>query len=211
MSAEQRPGLGRLTGPVGPTRPEHLEQVLTHRSNFRDPDAHPRAAVAAIFIDGPTELELLFIERAKAEGDPWSGHMAFPGGRHESSDTDSYHTAMRETDEEIGLDLSTARTLGSLSDVDGGKATNRPITVSGHCFWLPEPPPPFTLSSEVEHVLWVPLSVLLDRDRYIDYFYPRSGAVFPGIQLDKVEHVIWGLTLRFLSDLFARLGHPFVI
>jgi 8-oxo-dGTP pyrophosphatase MutT (NUDIX family) len=191
--------------------PRLLEQVLVPPSRYRDPQSHPRAAVAAIFAPGADDAELLFIQRATVERDPWSGQMAFPGGRHEPSDASSRSTAVRETHEEIGLDLSTARNLGSLSDVDGGRATNRPVTVSGHCFWLPAPPPPLALSIEVADVVWVPISQLLDPDRHIDYLYPRSGLLFPGIQLDKAEQVIWGLTLRFLSDLFARLDHPFLI
>jgi 8-oxo-dGTP pyrophosphatase MutT (NUDIX family) len=194
-----------------PLEPEHLEQVLIHRSRYRDPMVHPRAAVAAIFGRGDDDVELLFIQRATVERDPWSGQMAFPGGRNEATDADSHETAMRETMEEIGLDLSPSRPLGSLTDVDGGRATNRPVTVSGHCFWLPERPPPLALSYEVADVVWVPVSHLLDRDRYIDYWYPKAGAVFPGIQLDKTDQVIWGLTLRFLDDLFTRLGHPFII
>jgi 8-oxo-dGTP pyrophosphatase MutT (NUDIX family) len=136
--------------------------------------------------------------------------MAFPGGRFDPTDADSYHTAVRETMEEIGLDLSGARQLGSLTDVDGGRAVNRPITVSGHCFWLTEEPSPLELSHEVAEVLWIPVSQLLDPARYIDYTYPRSGMVFPGIQLDNAHQVIWGLTLRLLGDLFGRLGHPFI-
>ena len=58
--------------------------------------------------------------------------------------------------------------------------------------------------------MWVPLEHLVDRARHIDYLYPRSGLLFPGIQLDRDDQVIWGLTLRFLGDLFGRLEHPFL-
>lgn len=191
--------------------PERLERVLIHRSRYAEPDFHPRAAVAAVFNDAPDDVELLFIQRAAAPGDPWSGQMAFPGGRHEATDADSFATATRETLEEIGLDLSPARSLGSLDHLDGGRATNRPIAVSGHCFWLPDRPDDLVLSDEVADVVWVKVRDLLDRSRYIDYVYPRTGMTFPGIQLDVPHQVVWGLTLRFLGDLFARLEHPFVI
>ena len=58
--------------------------------------------------------------------------------------------------------------------------------------------------------MWVPLSVLTDNDRYIDYYYPLSDSSWPGIQLDEPSQVIWGLTLRFLADLFRRLETPFI-
>jgi 8-oxo-dGTP pyrophosphatase MutT (NUDIX family) len=172
----------------------------------------PRAAVAAIFAPGGRDTELLFIQRAIRAGDPWSGHMAFPGGRAEPGDVDTLHTAERETQEEIGLDLSpTAQRLGSLADIDGGTASNRPIVVSGHCYWLGGERPALTPNHEVNDVVWIALADLLDQNRYIEYRYRSSGLSFPGIQLDRADQVIWGLTLRMLGDLFARLGRAFII
>jgi len=189
-----------------------LRAVLLDAAEYRPPGtAEPRAAVAAVFGPGPADTELLFIQRATRIGDPWSGHMAFPGGRAEDGDRDSFRTAERETVEEVGLDLGPARRLGSLTDVDGGRATNRLVTVSGHCYWMSGDRPELTLNEEVAAVTWVSLRDLLDRDRYIDYWYPPSQSSFPGIQLDDEGQVIWGLTLRFLADLFRRLDRPFII
>jgi 8-oxo-dGTP pyrophosphatase MutT (NUDIX family) len=175
--------------------------------------AVPTAAVAAIFAPGRRDTELLFIERATRAGDPWSGHMAFPGGRSDPADLDTRHTAERETREELGLDLAPAAwPLGSLSEIDGGRASNRPIVVSSHCYWLPvESRPDLAPNHEVTDVVWVPLSDLLDRKRYIEYRYPPAGMAFPGIQLDNQNQVIWGLTLRMLGDLFGRLQREFII
>ncbi len=170
-----------------------------------------RAAVAAIFRAGASDTELLFIQRAEHDGDPWSGHMAFPGGRADDGDVDSHATAERETAEELGLDLSPARRLGSLADVDGGRATNNLVAVSAHCYWLDGERPSLTLNHEVAAAVWVPAGALLDTSRYIDYWYPRSRSTFPGIQLDVARQVIWGLTLRLLADLFERLERPFII
>ena len=62
-----------------------------------DPPGPFAAAVAAILRQAPSGLEVLFIKRAERDGDPWSGHMAFPGGRREPHDSDLYSTALRET------------------------------------------------------------------------------------------------------------------
>lgn len=185
-----------------------LDQV--YRPDHSDPA--PRAAVAAVFrrVDEEAGTELLFIQRATKPSDPWSGQMAFPGGREEPADPSPRHTAARETVEEVGLDLTPARFLGSLSELDGGRANNRRIIVSAHAWWWEGPRPDLSPNHEVAEALWVPLRDLADRDRYIDYLYPQSGMLFPGIQLDRPDQVIWGLTLRLLSDLFDRIDHPFV-
>lgn len=182
-----------------------------HAAAAEPSSARRRASIAAIFASGNHDTELLFIQRATADGDPWSGQMAFPGGRVESHDLDSFATAERETKEEIGIDLSAARRLGSLADVDGGRGTDRDIVVSGHCYWLTRTPVSVSPNQEVADVLWVPLGHLLDDDRYIEYRYPPSDARFPGIQLDNPHQVVWGLTLRFLADLMARLQRPFIV
>lgn len=189
-----------------------LHRVLDQDYRPDHGQSAPRAAVAAVFrpaADARTS-ELLFIQRATKATDPWSGQMAFPGGREEAEDPSPRHTAMRETEEEVGLDLSGARFLGSLTELDGGRANNRRVIVSAHAWWLDGPRPTLTPNYEVADVVWVSLGELANRERHIDYLYPPSGMLFPGIQLDRREQVIWGLTLRFLGDLFDRLGHPFI-
>jgi len=170
----------------------------------------PSAAVAAVFRTGEQGTELLFIQRATKSSDPWSGHMAFPGGRRDATDPDSHHTAERETLEEVGVDLSGAARLGSLRDLDAGRRRNNLFAIHGHAYWLDGVAPELVPNYEVADALWVPLAVLADHDRYIDYYYPVSDSSWPGIQLDNPEQVVWGLTLRFLADLYARLETPFI-
>lgn len=62
-----------------------------------------RSAVAMILQVREGELHILMIKRAEREGDPWSGHMAFPGGRMDKADAHGFAVAVRETEEEIGL------------------------------------------------------------------------------------------------------------
>lgn len=171
--------------------------------------ARPRAAVAVVLCgddpeDGP---DLLLIERARREGDPWSGHMAFPGGRVEPVDPDPRAAAERETREEVGLELAGADLLGRLDDLEGRHAGRRlPLVISAWVYHLAEPAP-LALNHEVEEALWVPLRRLVDPRHHVEYPTPWAG--YPGILVGAPErHVVWGLTYRFLEILLDRLGHP---
>jgi len=171
-------------------------------------DDAPRAAVAPVFRDGPAGVELLFIERARRHGDPWSGQMAFPGGRVDPGDPDTASTAERETFEEVGLDLAGAERIGRLDDLEGGRATGRSITVAAHAYWIGGADPLLAPNHEVADVVWVPLGRLADPAHHLLYDYPPMPEQrFPGIGIPG-SRVVWGLTYRFLEDLFVRLGVP---
>ena len=100
-----------------------------------------RSAVALFLHQCPQEgLSVLMIRRADREGDPWSGHMAFPGGRKDKADRNTLATALRETEEEVGLQAEgVARLLGRLSDVAAhGRLRHGPMVVTPYVFGLPE-------------------------------------------------------------------------
>lgn len=165
------------------------------------------AAVAVVFRSGASGTELLFIQRATKDTDPWSGHMAFPGGRTDPGDADPHATAERETLEEVDLDLNGVDRLGSLHNLVPGRHLQ---AVHSQAYWLDGERPELTANYEVADTVWVPLSDLADPERHIDHYYALSDSSWPGIQLDIPSQVVWGLTLRFLSDLFARLETPFI-
>tara|TARA_B100001540_G_scaffold33607_1_gene29515 strand:+ start:145 stop:780 length:636 start_codon:yes stop_codon:yes gene_type:complete len=172
----------------------------------------PSAAVAAVMREGDLGVEMLFIERARKVGDPWSGQMAFPGGRTSRDDAHTLATAQRETSEELGLELPNANALGRLSDVEGGpRGTAEKLRVTPHIFLITGPRPELVPNYEVASALWVPVVALLDSNRYVEYSYPPLGSnLWPGIKVEG-DRVIWGLTLRMLGDLFERAGKPLTI
>jgi 8-oxo-dGTP pyrophosphatase MutT (NUDIX family) len=151
-------------------------------------------------------LEVLFIERAIRDGDPWSGHMAFPGGRMDPEDESERHTAVRETLEEVGLGLESARYLGQLDDLSGLAAAASNMVVSAHVFHVDEPAD-LVVNHEVAQAFWFPLHGLLEPRRHVRYPVSMKGreVEFPGIVLgEDGGQVVWGLTYRFLQ-LFIEL------
>jgi 8-oxo-dGTP pyrophosphatase MutT (NUDIX family) len=177
----------------------------------RASDRH--AAVALVLREDRTRgAEILFIERAEKEGDPWSGHMAFPGGRvalpHESPE----QAAVRETLEEVGLSLSAGERLGRLDDLEGRHAgRSAGMVISGFVYHLPEPGALVMQASEVREAFWVPVRDLVEPGRQVRRSFRGTGTFeFPGIVVGEPDrHVVWGLTYRFLEVFFRALGRPF--
>ncbi len=172
--------------------------------------SRPQAAVAVVLRDGADSAsgpEMLFIERAERRGDPWSGHMAFPGGRMETGDSGPQATAERETWEEVGLVLAEADSLGRLDDLHGRHAGRPlPLVISAWVYHI-EQCGPLALNDEVEEALWVPLDRIVDPRHQVEYPTPTAG--YPGILVGRPErHIVWGLTYRFLELFLARLGLP---
>jgi 8-oxo-dGTP pyrophosphatase MutT (NUDIX family) len=158
-----------------------------------------RAAVAAIMREREGRSEILFIKRAERESDPWSGHMAFPGGRRDAADETLLHTAQRETLEEVGLDLtSLARPVGRLPDLTPYSAMPHPLTVTAFLFAL-DAPAELTLNHEVAAAVWAPLEPVLRGDNTTKFRWKRDGVdlLLPALDLDG--NIVWGLTYRMLE------------
>jgi len=176
------------------------------------PRATWHAAVAIVLHETTPETgsEILFIERAEREGDPWSGHMAFPGGRVDPGDPDPRSAAERETLEEVGLDLASADALNRLDDLEGSGAGPHSLVVSAFVYHV-KTRGALSLNYEVSDALWIPVRALLDPTRHVAYPYPpdQSEMHYPGIVVgDPRRQVVWGLTYRFLDLFFATLGRP---
>ena len=168
------------------------------------PGERNRAAVALVLRPQGPALDVLLIRRAEAEGDRWSGHIAFPGGRVGVEDASPRQTAERETLEEVGLDLRGAEHLGRLDDLAGSMAA---IVVSAFVYAVREAPP-LVLNSEVEQAFWFPVARFLEAERHVQCSYSYRGleVTLPAIRVLEGEGpLLWGLTYRFL-EIFLRLA-----
>ena len=209
MQTEPNGQLERIAGALARRAPSLVSNSSPAEVVPEIERAPGRASVALVVRPGETDLELLLIKRATVLGDPWSGHMALPGGRRSAHDATSLDTALRETREEVGLDLAhDGRCLGRLDDVQPRSGAPR-IVVSPFVFSAPADST-VQLNHEVALALWIPVSHLSDPGSATEYLHALSGGAslrFPAI--GYAEHVIWGITHRIIEQFLeiARVAY----
>lgn len=186
-------------------------QLASRLSNFvkEEADFEPRAGRAAVAImvrEGLAATEILMIRRATREGDPWSGHMGFPGGRRDPGDVCNVACALRETEEEIGVDLAEWGTrLGELSDVNTGWRKDRPeMLVTPFVFRVAELPK-LTPNDEVDDVVWVPLHFLIDHHNREPLEWEWKGQKMATDSYLYDTYRIWGLSLMMIDEMISIL------
>jgi 8-oxo-dGTP pyrophosphatase MutT (NUDIX family) len=169
-----------------------------------------RASVAMVLGDDGVGVGMLFIQRATRDDDPWSGHMALPGGRRDPDDADVIATAVRETREEVGIDLvADAEPIGRLDELRA-VARHRPLdlVISPIVFALHRPVELTLSAREVESAVWVPLSFLTSADARATHSRTLDGVAsdYPAFRYER--YTIWGLTHRILDGFLEILRAP---
>jgi 8-oxo-dGTP pyrophosphatase MutT (NUDIX family) len=150
-------------------------------------------------------LELLLIKRAEYGGDPWSGHIALPGGRQEPGDHTLLATVVRETREEIGVDLTIhGSILGELDELEPRTFRLPPIGILPHVAVV-ESSLDLSLSEEVALAFWVPVAALQDPAASRDVELQLAGGPQRFPSFGYQSHVIWGLTERILRQFLDLL------
>jgi len=179
---------------------ESLRGRLLPQSSIRESGEEPPVAAVAIIIDPNNRGgSVLFIKRTERRGDPWSGQIAFPGGRKSPMDEGFADTAVRETREEVGIQLSGHELLGHLPIVT---TRSRRMRVLPFAFQL-KSTVSIRVNEEVADAFWVPLKDLgrLEVEsrevRVDDVTLSADSYVYEG-------HVIWGLTFRIVNLLLGR-------
>jgi 8-oxo-dGTP pyrophosphatase MutT (NUDIX family) len=197
----------REVGPVPLTLLASIGDRLRGRTPSMVEPAPSRAAVAVVLAPADDDLRLLLIRRAERENDPWSGQMAFPGGRHDAaSDASIEATAIRETLEEVGIDLSDAQLLARLDDVQAharGKAVG--LVVTPFLFALERPRSTAIDPREVAEAIWIPFEVFRDERFHGTTHVSRYGlaADFPAFLYEG--NTVWGMTYRMIQDFLRAL------
>jgi 8-oxo-dGTP pyrophosphatase MutT (NUDIX family) len=191
-------GLPEWLAPVhdlaGTVEPEQLSRFLPPESGGR------LSAVLVLFGQGPDGPDLLLIQRA-ATVSSHPGQPAFPGGAVDDDDADVVAAALREAKEETGLDPSGVEVFATLPALYLPPSGFVVHPVLG--WWRVESPVGVVDAGEVESVVRVPLSELLDPANRVSVAHP-SGFVGPGFDVRGM--LVWGFTAGLLSRLFTLCG-----
>ncbi len=182
----------------------NLSLTLTHH-----------ACVALILRGSSWEnLELGYIQRAHSPTDRWSGQLAFPGGRREETDPTDLAAALRETLEEVGIDLQTSELLGRIDDIQAQKAgAFLDFYIRPFIFFIERPVTPLLDHSEVDDFFWILVKDLVSAERQTTYRVLRdnSSQELPAVNLDRPTP-LWGLSYMITMNLFEHLkagGYPY--
>jgi 8-oxo-dGTP pyrophosphatase MutT (NUDIX family) len=161
------------------------------------------AAVAIVLSPSEGDLRLLLVKRAERDRDPWSGQVAFPGGRFEPEDKTLVETAIRETREETGVDLNDDSSyMGFLGPF---KAHTGDIYVTA-CVFLLKHSVTVKVCVEIFSHQWIPVQELLKESVKSSFVFERNGARMEFPSFSYQHYTIWGLTHRILTTLLDPLA-----
>ena len=184
------------------------ERLRSHRPAVVEGTTYARAAVAIVLRDCDQEAEFVVIHRAHRRGDPWSGHMALPGGRQDAVDRDLPATAVRETREEVGVDLAQhGELLGALDDLQAiGRGRPLDLIITPFVYALTATITLTPNPAEVQRALWVPLASLRRREACGTHLQQQFGNQMEYPAFVYQGYTIWGLTHRILTSLLDILA-----
>lgn len=189
------------TGPLTRVRAALAARVPTLAE--RDQPFH-EAAVALVLrpSEGADDLDLLLIRRATRAGDPWSGQIGLPGGRFDAADASLEQTALRETIEELGLDIRAhGEVLGVLDELRPRTPVLPPVIVRPFVCAVGAvgAVPALVPSDEVAEHRWVRVSRLFAPATRVRTTVQVRGLTMPVDAFVVDDFTVWGMTERILT------------
>jgi 8-oxo-dGTP pyrophosphatase MutT (NUDIX family) len=186
---------------------EHIERRLTARPEPKTSLFFERDAAVALVLRFEREApDLLLMRRIERADDPWSGQVSLPGGSAKKNDADLVATAVRETREEVGLELDQcARLVGALEPIHPvPRGPSLPLHITPYVFFQTRPDRPQP-GDEAQRVFWFPLDQAADGSLDDSYAFKIAftSRDFPCWRHDG--EVVWGLTYQLLRDFLKLL------
>lgn len=158
------------------------------------------AAVMILLVERENGLHVLFTRRAE-HLKHHAGQISFPGGKYEIFDNSLQHTAIRETEEEIGISIAHEQVLGSI----GQYATISGFQVTPYIA-IAENIAPLTIDkNEVDYAFEVPLAHCIDPQNILSHTVTRHNKTFPIYFIPWQDTYIWGATAGMLKHLSNHL------
>ena len=191
-----------MTGSASALRGPSIDALLAPHA-ARSPARSAADAAVLILLrpgantDGP---EVLLIERTHRPDDPAAGHVSLPGGRVDPTDVDLAATALRETEEEVGVVRADLATDPRFVGIRHASAFEMQVGIFASEWRLGAPSPHARSPSEVARVFWLPRAALDAATRV-----PRETSRGP-IEVPATVHdgaVLWGFTRRVLRSFFG--------
>jgi 8-oxo-dGTP pyrophosphatase MutT (NUDIX family) len=195
---------------VNGKQPNNVVKVLLHQEALRQrllpqqpplpssTQAHAAVLLCCVITDEPYTV----LTRRSMQLSMHAGQISLPGGRVDLCDTSLEATALRESQEEIGLDPTGLQLLGRLPDVKVLAGTG--IAITPVVAWCEAEPSLNHNPCEVDEIIKLPLQLVLDINNYGTDMLERDGLARQFYFLRYQQHYIWGATARILLSLAER-------
>jgi len=183
---------------------ETLAKIVRNLVPSEPPQKGLRFASVSIILRDRQLPEVLLIKRADRKGDPWSGQIAFPGGKMQVGDRTARDTAIRETMEEVGIDLSRAAEFLGYGDVTTTHTGTMDVVP---CVFKLKESVEVSPNSEVASFRWVELDELSKPTSRSTFDLARNGRAMAMPAFVVGDYVVWGLTYRILKTILEDGGH----
>lgn len=179
--------------------------IREHALKKSDPSIARDSSVLLLFYPKDGQLYLPFIKRTSGNTSH-SGQISLPGGKYEESDFNRTVTAIRETNEELGVECKKIKILGFLTELYIPVSNFMVLPVLGYCKERPD----FKLNTfEVEEVIEMPVQELLSKENISKFSFTKNELTIHAPYFDAKGHKVWGATAMILSELrevFLRAG-----
>jgi 8-oxo-dGTP pyrophosphatase MutT (NUDIX family) len=183
--------------------PSEILPILAGRLSGEEPQTSRRRASVAVILSGGAAPKVLLIKRSERNGDPWSGQIAFPGGKHQEGDASAKDTAVREAREEVGIDLdSSSEFLGYF----GSFRTHTGDMDVVPAIFLLRGEVAVRVNDEAVSFMWVGLERFLAPEARVEIAPEIRGARSEVPAFREGDYVIWGLTYRIITALLEGVS-----